>query len=175
MIIDIVFGILMVLAIFSGLRKGLIVGIFSFLAYIIGMAAALKLSASVAQRLAAHTETANKWLPLISFLLVFIAVVVIVHLVARIIQKAVEMVMLGWLNRIGGAFLYMLMYSMIFSILLFYASKMYVISAETIKESQVYPYIAPFGPRVIEQLGVISPWFKNMFAGLGDFLGKAGR
>ena len=175
MIIDIAFGLIMVLAVFTGFRKGLIVGIFSFLAYIIGMAAALKLSASVAQRLAAHTETANRWLPLISFLIVFIGVIIIVHLVARIIQKAVEMVMLGWLNRLAGAILYILMYSMIFSTLLFYASSMHVLSPETIKESQVYPYVAPFGPKVIEQLGVIIPWFKHMFAGLGDYFGKVGK
>ncbi len=48
MIIDIAFALLMVLAIFKGLRKGLILGIFSLLAFLIGLAAALKLSAVVA-------------------------------------------------------------------------------------------------------------------------------
>ncbi len=44
MLIDIIVVILLVMAIFKGLRKGLIVAVFSFLAFLIGLAAALKLS-----------------------------------------------------------------------------------------------------------------------------------
>ena len=53
MIIDIVFVIIMILAIFKGLSKGLMLGIFSLLAFIIGLAAALKLSVVVAAYLKA--------------------------------------------------------------------------------------------------------------------------
>ena len=72
MIIDIAFLLVMVIAIFKGLSKGLIVGIFSLLAFIIGLAAALKLSALVAAYLNKNVLSATKWLPVISFLLVFI-------------------------------------------------------------------------------------------------------
>ena len=51
MIIDIAFAIVMILAIFKGFSKGFIVGIFSLLAFIIGLAAALKLSVVVANYL----------------------------------------------------------------------------------------------------------------------------
>ena len=42
MILDIIFVIVLLLAIYKGLRKGLIVGLFSLVAVIIGLAAALK-------------------------------------------------------------------------------------------------------------------------------------
>src|SRR6185312_13039700 len=98
MIIDIAFAIVMILAIFKGLSKGFIVGIFSLLAFIIGLAAALKLSVVVANYLSKNIISATKWLPVISFLLVFIVVVLLVGLGARILKKTVEFAMLGWLD-----------------------------------------------------------------------------
>jgi len=51
MFVDVIFVILMVMALFKGYTRGLIVAVFSFGAFLIGLAAALKLSAVVAQRL----------------------------------------------------------------------------------------------------------------------------
>jgi membrane protein required for colicin V production len=45
MILDLVFAVLIILAIIKGYQRGLIVGIFSLIAIIIGLAAAIKLSA----------------------------------------------------------------------------------------------------------------------------------
>ncbi len=69
MIIDIVFILTMIIAIFKGLSKGFIVGIFSLLAFIIGLAAAIKFSAIVAAYLSKNVISATKWLPVISFFL----------------------------------------------------------------------------------------------------------
>ena len=48
MMIDLIFAVLMVLALFKGFHRGLIVGLFSFVALLVGLAAALKLSTVVA-------------------------------------------------------------------------------------------------------------------------------
>ena len=48
MILDLIFAVILILAVFRGYQRGLIVGIFSFIAIIIGLAAAIKLSAVVA-------------------------------------------------------------------------------------------------------------------------------
>ena len=51
MLIDVAFFFVMIVAVFKGFTKGFIVGIFSFIAFIIGLAAALKLSVIVAHHL----------------------------------------------------------------------------------------------------------------------------
>jgi len=171
MIIDIAFVILLVFGIFTGLRKGLIIALFSVIGFIIGLAAALKLSSYVAVRLSEGLNTNTKWLPVISFLLVFVAVMILVQLGARLLQKSVEMVMLGWLNRLGGVIIYCLLYSIVLSIFLFYAIMMQLIRPETLAESMTYPYIKDLGPKVINSLGVVIPWFKDMFSQLEAFFG----
>jgi membrane protein required for colicin V production len=169
MLIDIIFILVLILAIFKGLSKGLILGIFSFLAIIIGLAAALKLSVVVANYLQGSAVTATKWLPLLSFILVLIVVILLVGLVARLIKKTFQFAMLGWLDSLCGMILYIALYTIICSIFLFYASKLMLIQPEVIAGSRTYPYIAPWGPKVIDNLGKIIPVFKDMFADLEDF------
>ena len=169
MIIDVLFLLVMVIAIFKGLSKGLIVGIFSLLAFIIGLAAALKLSAIVALYLGKNITSATKWLPVISFLLVFIVVILVVGLGARLIKKAVDLAFLGWLDRLAGMVLYIIIYTVIFSIFLFFAEKIFILKADVVNSSVVYKFVAPWGPKVIDNLGGIVPLFKDMFLQLEHF------
>ncbi|MCP9750477.1 CvpA family protein [Ferruginibacter sp. HRS2-29] len=172
MLIDSIFAVLLVLACIKGYTKGLIVALFSIIGFIVGLAAAIKLSSVVAEKLSASISVSAKWLPFISFLLVFIAVIVLVNLGAKLIQKSFEMAMLGWVNRLGGILLYMLLYSILLSIFLFYAIQLKFINDETVKASVIYPYIQPLGPKVINSLGFVIPWFRDMFTQLQDFFGN---
>lgn len=171
MIIDIAFIIIIIIAIFKGLSKGLIVGIFSLLAFIIGLAAALKLSVVVARYLKDSAGSFIKWLPLISFMLVFIVVILLVKLMAKLIQKTMQLAMLGWLDRLGGMILYIGIYTLIFSIFLFYADKLFLIKSSTVQDSKIYQYVAPLGPKVMSSLGNLIPMFKDMFNQLQEFFG----
>lgn len=164
----------MLIAIFKGFSKGLIVGIFSFLAFIIGLAAALKLSAIVAHYLGNSTNSGGKWLPVLSFLLVLIAVAFLVNIAARIIKKTVSIAMLGWVDRIGGIVFYIIIYTIIFSVILFFAEKTFLIKPEVVAASSVHNYVSPWGPKVINNLGKIIPAFKDLFTQLEIFFGNIG-
>jgi membrane protein required for colicin V production len=172
MFIDLVLAILIIFACIQGLRKGFILALFSIIAFIIGIAAALKLSAVVAMKLSENVNVSGKWLPVISFLLVFILVVVLVNLGGRLIQKAIETLLLGWVNKIAGVVLYILLYCIIYSIFLFYAVQLHFIKGSAISASQTYAYIQPLGPKVINVIGTVIPLFKDIFAQLEYFFGQ---
>jgi membrane protein required for colicin V production len=174
MIIDVAFLIVMIIAVFQGYSKGFIVGIFSFIGFLIGLAAALKLSAIVAHRLEFSADISTKWLPVVSFALVFILVVFLVNIGARILKKAVSMVLLGWVDKLGGIILYMVIYSIIFSVLLFFGTKTLILKPETIATSSVYSFVSPWGPKVIDSLGKILPVFKDLFSQLEHFFENIG-
>lgn len=169
MIIDIIVAIILILAAIKGFRQGLIVALFSFIAFFIGLAAALKLSAVVADHLGKAVNVSDKWLPILSFAVVFLVVVILVRLGAKFIQKTVELAMLGWVNRIGGILLYASLYILIFSILVFYADQLNIIKPDTKAESVTYNFIQPLGPKLMDWLGKIIPIFKGMFKELEDF------
>jgi membrane protein required for colicin V production len=169
MLIDIIFLILMVMAIFKGISKGFIVAVFSLLAFIIGLAAALKLSAIVAVHLHEKMNLSGYWLPILSFLIVFIAVIFLVRIGASFVKKAASIVFLGWLDSLAGIILYAVMYLLVYSVILFFATRIHLISSDLQAASHTYAYIEPFGPKVMGWLGKIIPFFSHMFADLSRF------
>lgn len=174
MLIDIIAFILLLFAAFKGLRKGFVVAVFSFLAFIIGLAAALKLSTAMAAYIGENVEVSQRWLPFLAFIVVFLVVTLLVRLGAKLLQGAVQMVMMGWLNRLGGMLFYVLIYFFIYSILLFYATQLNLLKPETIQASVSYHYLAPFAPKLIAMLGAVIPFFRDMFDELLQFFDAVG-
>ena len=169
MLIDIILVVLLVLAIIKGYQRGLIVGVFSLLAIVIGLAAAMKLSTVVAGYIGKAIKISDTWLPVISFAVVFILVVLLVRLGANMLQKTVEISMLGWVNRLGGILFYLAIFIIVYSIILFYGEQVKLIQPETIKDSVTYSYIQPWGPKVMDGFATVVPVFKDMFTDLQSF------
>ena len=157
------------MAVIKGYSKGLIVALFSLLAFIAGLAAALKLSAVVGVSLQDNWNIHSKWLPVLSFFMVFAGVVLLVRLGAAFIKKTVSLVFLGWVDKLGGILLYAIIYLMIYSVILFYAYQVHIISPQVAAESSTFAFIYPFGPTVINGLGQVVPIFKNLFSDLSVF------
>ena len=169
MILDLVLIVILILAVIKGYQRGLIIGIFSFVTVIIALAAAMKLSAIVAGYIGESINVSDEWLPVISFAVVFILVVLLIRLGANVIQKAVELSMLGWVNRLGGILLYVAIYTIVYSVVLFYAEQVKLIQQYTIEKSVTYDYIQPWGPKVINGFASFVPVFKGMFTELQSF------
>ena len=151
MLIDTIAAILIIMALFKGLRKGLIVALFSslsttvwllslfsFVGFVIGLAAAVKLSAVAASYIERTVEVSGRWLPFLAFMAVFVLVVFLVRLGAKLVEGAAGMMMLGWVNKIGGVILYAIIYLFIFSLILFYGLQLRVIKMETAEASATW-------------------------------------
>ena len=169
MLIDIIVFILLLLAANKGFRSGLILALFFFLAFIIGLAAAIKLSAVAAAYIGEAVNVSQRWLPVLAFAAVFIIVVLLVRLGAKLVEGAVRLMLLGWLTRLGGVLFYALLYIFIFSIILFYADGVGLIKPQTAEASATYSFIRPLGPQVVKGLAAIVPLFAGMFAELEAF------
>ncbi|WP_295127268.1 CvpA family protein [uncultured Chitinophaga sp.] len=173
MAIDIIFAIILVFAIYRGFTRGLIVAVFSFVACMIGMAAALKLSSTLSVYLQEHANIHTRWLPVISFVLLFVGVVLLIRLGANLLEKMVELVLLGWVNKLGGILLYTTIFIIIYSVMLWIANQLYWLSPETKLQSVVYPYIEGIGPWVVEHIGRVLPFFRGIFSDLEAFFETA--
>ena len=169
MLIDLIFAVILVLAILKGYQRGLVIGLFSLVAVIIGLAAAMKLSTVVAGYIGKAVKVSEEWLPIISFAVVFLIVLLLIRLGARAIEKAIEVVLLGWVNNIGGIILFAAIYITVFSVLLFYAEQMKLLQADTIDKSVTYSFVQPWGPKAMNGFGSIVPIFKDMFSELEQF------
>ncbi|MFT4204080.1 MAG: CvpA family protein [Chitinophagaceae bacterium] len=161
MIIDLIAFILLVLAIYKGWKKGLVVAVCSVLAVFIGLMAALTFSAKISGYFQSRGEQAA-WLPFLVFVLVMVVTMFLVRMLANALQKLLKILCLGTLNRIGGILLFLLGYFAVYSIILFYASGISLISPTMIGNSRTYAYIQPWGPTAVKSIGQCIPWFKGL-------------
>lgn len=171
MLIDIIVLMLLAMAAFKGYRQGFIVGVFSYLAFIIGLAAAMKLSTVVALRTGDIVNVSDKWMPFLAFVLVFIIVVILVRWLGGLLQSFSKKIMLGWLNRLGGIALFAVLYLSVFAIFLFYLTRMNLITDDSAANSITFPLIKPLGRVAVNAIGEIIPVFKGLFAQLEQFFG----
>ena len=150
MVIDLLFLGMMMLAVFNGVKNGLIVALFSIVAWILGLIAAFKFSDVAATYIDNLIDVSPRVLTIISFIVVFMLVVLLVNLGARLVEKTVQLTLLGWFNRIGGIFFYVLLYTLIFSVIVYFAEKTKLVNEETISSSKVYGWVRPLA-EIIQQ------------------------
>ncbi|MCY7309645.1 MAG: CvpA family protein, partial [Chitinophagaceae bacterium] len=114
-------------------------------------------------------KVSDEWLPVISFAVVFIHVILLIRLGAMAIEKKVEVAKLCRINKIGWVILFAAIYTVVFSVLLFYAEQVKLVEPETINKSVTYSFVQPWGPKAINGFGSIIPIFKDMFGELEQF------
>jgi len=170
--IDILFYIIILFAIIRGWKKGLILGLFSMVCGLIGLAAAVKLSALVATHLKSDLHFSNRWLPVIAFIMVFILVILIIRWTSLLLERLLRLVLLEWMNKLGGILLFLVLYLSIYSIILFYGTQTNIITKQAVDDSHMYSLIAPFGPAVIRFITGFIPYGQDMFVALEAFFGR---
>lgn len=169
MLIDILLLLLLAFATFKGYQRGLIVGVFSLIALVVGMAAAMKLSVVATAYLQSYFHWEGRWVPPISFLLVFVLVVVLIRLGANALEKGAQLITLGWVNTLGGILFYWIIFLFAYSVLLFYAVQFPFFTVELLTSSYSYSCLKPIGPWVIEGYAKLFPIFKGMYQDLQHF------
>jgi len=98
-------GVIIVAALigaFSGLRQGLVMSIVGFLGLVAGVAFAGWAADPLADKI---SPDGAEWAYILAFIIVLIIVMVVFHLVGTIIKQFIKLIMLGWLDSLGGALL----------------------------------------------------------------------
>ncbi|MBR8535082.1 CvpA family protein [Carboxylicivirga mesophila] len=113
---DIITGILLILAIIKGFKNGLIIELASLAALVLGLFGAIKFSSITETYLMEHIDSSH--IGLIAFIVTFIAIVIGVHLVAKVVDKLVSAIALGMVNRVLGAIFSLLKYAFIISVII---------------------------------------------------------
>lgn len=153
---DLTAGILLLLALINGYRKGLIM-------QLVGLAILLSsalFGGRIAQEIIPHL---TEWINLspeaarvLSFLLAFAAIAIALTLVGRFLQKFIDVLLLSFVNRLAGAVIaagtMMLLLSILLNLFSLLNHNETVISPETKQESFFYPRIEAVVPAIVLHL-----------------------
>lgn len=169
MVIDIIAITLIIIFFIRGYMKGIIVAVFSLVAIILGIICALKLSERLATYLFDKGYVTSGWAQVISYVILFIGVVWLVRIIAKALESALNVAMLGWVNKGVGGLIYAFLAVIICSSMLWLAAEMQILSPDTIAKSKTYPYIEPVAPWVADKVGGLWPMAKSVFTDLQTF------
>lgn len=117
-IIDIVILIIALIALFKGIRDGLIKQAGGIAGLFLGIYLASKFSSLITEWLHQWINASESIVKAISFALIIIAVCFCMYLIGRLLEKVVQITTLGWVNRLLGALLSLLTITLFMGVLL---------------------------------------------------------
>lgn len=168
--LDWIFLVIFVFAAFKGYRKGFILEIISLLALIIGVLGSLKLLDYGKEFISSHLEIDGDVLPYLSFLLLFIIIIILLNLIGRAIKKLIDLTLLGNVDDIAGSIMGILKWGLILSVCIWGASIIQLELPDRWTEgSLIYPYVAWFAPKLFNSMSALFPFLKdvmNYFSGV---------
>lgn len=154
--IDLVFAILLLWAAYRGYSKGFIVQLATLAALLLGILGAVMFSDFTSGLIIKKFEVSGQYLPIISFALTFIAIVIAVHILAKALNKLIDAIALGIINRLLGVLFSVLKIAFIVSIILVLINKAdnkyNFIPNETKEKSLLYRPLSNFAPMIFPYL-----------------------
>ena len=150
---DIAIAVPLIWGIYKGFSKGLIKSLATLAALILGIIGAIKFSGFTSVILASNFNFDVTYLPLISFAITFIGIIIGVHFVARLLDKIVSAVALGGINRIAGALFGLIKFGFIVSVVLiilnYIDKQVSFLPPEKVENSLLYEPVSKFAPTII--------------------------
>lgn len=155
--IDIIIIIVLAFAMVRGFINGLVKEVASLAALILGIWGAIKFSAFTAEKLYDYFDLTGKYVGLISFLITFGIIVIIIHFIGLLVNKLMEAVALGFINRLlgiaFGLLKSVLIMSVIFVVLNAIDTRRPFLPKEKIEQSLLYNPISDIAPAIFPIIG----------------------
>ena len=155
-ILDIIILICLVPSIIQGLRKGFISQAISIVSIVAGVWASANFANLVSDWLAQYLEAPEQVLRIVSFAIIMIVVFIILGLIGKLLHGIIQLVMLGWVNRLlGAAFAFAKAILILGVLILIFNSinaNFNLVDAKVLEESVLYPIIKNISDTVFPYL-----------------------
>ena len=162
--IDIVLGVLILLGAYHGYKAGFLLELFSLIAIVLGVLAGFKFMGWAMVMIGEKVHVNKNILPYVAFAFVFIAVVIVVNLLGKLVKTSVDRTFLGPVDEVGGALVGLIRTTFVFSIALWIVDslKLSFVSQWT-ENSWLYPLVAGIAPKVTDWISAVFPFFEDVF------------
>jgi membrane protein required for colicin V production len=156
-LVDIVLGVILLFAFYTGLKKGLFVTLASLIGLIAGVYGAIYFSHFAASYLADSFNWSEQVINLVAFAVTFLAIVLVVSLAGKLLTKIADFAALGLINKLAGGVFNALKFAFIISVIFMFINAStdisgFLISEEKKANSVLYEPVASLAPLVLPNL-----------------------
>lgn len=161
---DIFLLVLLALGAFSGYREGFLMELFSFVAIVLGVFGGFKLMGEGMILLQNHFNADRKVLPYISFVVIFLVIVIVVNLLGKMIKHSIDKSFLGKMDQLMGLILGGVKTLFLLSVVIWIIDSLEIhLKSEWTESSWLYPFTAQLAPKFAAWAGDFIPIFKEIF------------
>lgn len=153
--IDIVLGIILIIAFFMGFRKGLLRSLASLIGLVAGVYGAMVFSEHVEVYLVRWFNWSEDLNRIAAFLILFFIIMIVFALLGRVLTKMADFMMMGLFNKIFGGLFNALKYAFLLSVVFMFvnASDTYrILSPEKRDSSILYGPVALLAPAILPEI-----------------------
>ncbi len=151
-LIDIILLICFIPALFGGIKSGFIKQVAALAALLIGIWAGWQFSSFFAESVNIWSDTNKILVKIISFAAVFLIVVFVINLIGHAIHGILNLVMLGWLDKLLGVLFSIVKYGFILSMIIFFMESLNslypFLPQQTLDSSKLYGFISSIAPTI---------------------------
>ena len=161
--LDLFLILILLFSAYKGYQKGLLIAIFSLIAFFLGLFMAIKFTVPIS--VSFFSESIYfEWIAIAIFTLIFSLLIFGIHLLSRALKMILDFTPFGILDNILGAGLNIFKISFVLSILFSLSDSLGIdFSNGYINNSIVLAYIIPIAPKSFEIIGFFIPHFKEIF------------
>ena len=163
--LDIILLVCFIPALITGIAKGFVEQVVALASVILGTWLAFRFSAKLAEWLTPTFNLQGNLLQIISFAVIVILTILILHLAGRLLAGVLKLAMLGWLNRLLGfifaIFKAALVLGMLITVFEGLNGQWNLVKPEVLADSPVYVALKGFALKVF-------PYLKGLIGGAQD-------
>ena len=161
MLIDILFFATIAYGFFKGFKQGIINSLFSVVSIIIALMAAFKLSPYMTEMLEKGFNIYNPFMFLAGFILTFFLTKWLLHFASEAVTGVLEVAHANLLNQVVGAGVLTVLFSFFFSVLVWFADSVRIITPEVKATSMSYRFLEPLRESGFKFIGDAKPVFQQ--------------
>ena len=151
--IDIILCVPLLWGLYKGFTKGLIIEAASIIALGLAVWGGIKFSDFLTGYIHAHFIWDTKYLPVISFAIIFLGILIGIYAIAKLLERLIKAVSLGFVNKLAGGVFGMLKFGLILSVIIFVLNaiekNIHIIPAEAKQKSLLYKPVGKIVPLII--------------------------
>jgi membrane protein required for colicin V production len=173
-IIDIIIIVPLIIGAITGFRKGFIMEIVTLVALIIAVIAGFHFLHWGIEFLQEKFELSGKFLPFLSFILIFVGVVLLVNLLGKMLKKIIHMAFLGGIDRMAGAVIGGLKWVFFLSLII-WAFQVFGLElpSHLQEKSFLYSYLVGLAPAIVDLFGFVIPATSDLLDKISELINFA--
>ncbi|HEX8041826.1 MAG TPA: CvpA family protein [Chryseosolibacter sp.] len=162
--VDLTLWVILLVGVISGYRGGFLMELFSLIALLAGVLGAFKLLGYAMILLEDEFNVSKTILPYVAFAVVFIAIVIAVRLLGKLIKVSIDRTFLGRIDQVAGALLGLIKAAFLLSVALWIIDALHIgLPERWTSQSWLLPKIEAFAPQITHWIAAYIPLFKDVF------------